>query len=88
MNRAGDYSVCTEAQSTVPRQEEEIVLHSLRGGNLAGEHEVQFSGQNEILRISHTAFNRDVFAVGALAAARYLVGQKPGLYNMKDLIKK
>ena len=46
------------------------------------------SGQNEILRISHTAFNRDVFAVGALAAARYLVGQKPGLYNMKDLIKK
>ena len=68
------------------RDKKEIGISSVRGGNVVGEHEVGFYCENEIITLNHTATSRDVFANGALAAARYLIGKAPGLYSMKDVV--
>ncbi len=68
------------------RQPQEIGVHALRGGTVTGEHEVCFFGTSERIRISHSAENRGVFAAGALRAAEFLVGQRPGLYTMADVV--
>lgn len=68
------------------RQPQEIGVHALRGGTVTGEHEVCFFGTSERIKISHTAENRGVFAAGALRAAEFLIGQKPGLYSMADVV--
>lgn len=72
---------------TAKRKENEIGVHSVRGGAIVGEHEVIFAGQGEVVEISHSALSRDVFAYGAVRAARYLVGKKPGLYSMRDVVE-
>jgi 4-hydroxy-tetrahydrodipicolinate reductase len=59
---------------------------SIRGGTVAGEHDVMFLGPEERLIISHRAESRMIFARGALAAARFLVGKPAGLYSMRDVI--
>ena len=69
------------------RSKNEIGFSSVRGGNIVGEHTVAFYGENETLEITHKAYSREVFAEGALNAAKYIVNKKPGMYNMKDLIK-
>lgn len=63
-----------------------IGFASLRGGTVAGDHDVLFLGQEERLILSHKAESRMIFARGALAAARFLAGQKPGLYAMSDVV--
>lgn len=68
------------------RGQNEIGIHSVRGGSIVGEHEVIFAGQDEVIRISHSAYSRDVFAVGAIRAALFLADQKPGLYSMSDML--
>lgn len=73
-------------QKREPRSKKEIGFSSIRGGNIVGEHSVKFFGENETLEITHTAYSRQVFAEGAIKAAKYLVNQKPGLYNMKNLV--
>jgi 4-hydroxy-tetrahydrodipicolinate reductase len=60
---------------------------SLRGGSVAGDHDVMFLGPSERLILSHRAENRLIFARGALAAARFLVGKPAGLYSMRDVIE-
>lgn len=70
------------------RRKQEIGVHALRGGTVTGEHEVLFLGTSERVKISHSAENRSVFAAGALKAAEFLVGQKPGLYSMDDVVGK
>lgn len=70
------------------RKKQEIGVHALRGGTVTGEHEVCFFGTSERIRISHSAENRSVFAAGALRAAEFLAGQKPGLYSMDDVVGK
>jgi 4-hydroxy-tetrahydrodipicolinate reductase len=64
-----------------------IGFASLRGGTVAGDHDVLFLGPDERLILSHRAENRMVFARGALAAARFLVGRPAGLYSMRDVIR-
>ena len=59
---------------------------SLRGGSVAGEHVVILAGQGERLELGHRADSRMIFARGALAAARFLVGKPAGLYSMRDVI--
>jgi 4-hydroxy-tetrahydrodipicolinate reductase len=59
---------------------------SLRGGTVAGDHDVIFLGPDERLILSHRAENRMIFARGALAAARFLAGKPAGLYSMRDVI--
>lgn len=68
------------------RERGSIGFASLRGGSVAGDHDVMFLGSDERLILSHRAENRMIFARGALAAARFLVGQPAGLYSMRDVI--
>lgn len=68
------------------RAEGAIGFASLRGGTVAGDHDVIFAGQEERLILSHRAESRDIFARGALAAARYLHGRPAGLYSMRDVV--
>ncbi len=64
----------------------EIGLHSLRGGTVVGEHDVSFFGKDEILTITHQAHSKQVFGMGALRAAQYIMQKQPGLYNMHDIV--
>lgn len=71
-----------------PRGDHEIGISSLRGGTIVGEHEVIFAGLDEVIEIKHTAYSRDVFAAGAVKAAKFIVTTKiPGMYDMQDLLK-
>ena len=68
------------------RTKDEIAVMALRGGDIVGEHVVGFYNDGEFLRLSHTATSRDTFAKGAIKAAIWLAGQKPGLYKIKDCL--
>ena len=68
------------------RTNSEIGIHSVRGGTVVGEHQVQFIGNDEIVEVSHRAFSKQVFVQGALRAAQYICGKKNGLYNMKNVV--
>lgn len=69
------------------RDKKEIGMSSIRGGNIVGEHTVQFIGDFETFEIKHTSYSRNVFAEGSLKAAEFIVKQKPGLYCMEDMSK-
>jgi 4-hydroxy-tetrahydrodipicolinate reductase len=69
------------------REKGAIGFASVRGGTVAGEHDVIFAGSNERLVLSHRAENRMIFAKGALAAASFLAGKPAGLYSMHDVIR-
>ena len=64
----------------------EIGIHALRGGTVAGEHSVFFFGVDETLEFKHSATSRRIFAAGAMRAARFVVNQPAGLYNMDDVL--
>lgn len=68
------------------RRREEIGIHSIRGGNLVGEHEVIFAGTDEVITISHSARSKAIFATGAFKAARFIIDKDAGLYGMDNLI--
>ncbi len=68
------------------RDEKEIGIHSIRGGTIVGEHEVIFAGHDEVFRLSHSAGSKEIFAVGALKAALFIVGKPVGLYSMSDMM--
>ena len=69
------------------RNKREIGIHAVRGGNIVGEHEVMFAGEDEILTVSHSARSRKVFAVGAVKAAKWICGKPAGLYSMADMLE-
>ncbi len=71
----------------VKRPENEIGIHSVRGGTIVGEHDIIFAGNNETVTISHSAASRSIFATGAVNAAKFIVNKEPKLYDMNDLIK-
>jgi 4-hydroxy-tetrahydrodipicolinate reductase len=68
------------------RSPEEIGVHSMRGGDVVGDHTVIFANVGERVELTHKASSRDTFANGALRAAAWLVKQKPGLYDMQDVL--
>ena len=68
-----------------PREKQEIGLHAVRGGTIVGEHEVLFAGPDEVISLSHSAQSRDVFAQGAVRAAKFLSKKSVGFYSMDDL---
>ncbi len=70
----------------VPRKRGEIGMHALRSGDIVGKHTISFGTVGEELALTHTATTRDVFAKGALHAARWLVGKPVGRYGMKDVL--
>ena len=63
-----------------------INFNSIRKGEIIGEHEVTFSSGKEIIKLNHEAFDRSLYSDGALAAAKWLINKKPGLYSMRDLL--
>jgi 4-hydroxy-tetrahydrodipicolinate reductase len=69
-----------------PRPDGSIGFASLRGGSVVGEHQVILAGPGERITLSHSAEDRSIFAKGALAAARWGQGKKPGLYGMTDVL--
>lgn len=77
---------CDRSQVRQKRGDRELGLHAIRGGTIVGEHTVLFAGGEETISIHHSAQSRNVFARGALAAARFLPGKPAGHYDMKDLI--
>lgn len=72
----------------IGKRGEEIGVHSVRGGTIAGEHTVLFAGEDEILEITHQAHSKQIFATGAVIAAQFAAKQDPGLYDMNDVLFK
>ncbi len=68
------------------RNQNEIGIHAVRGGNIVGEHEVLFAGLNESLTFKHEAFDRAVFAEGAVKASKYISTKTNGLFDMSDML--
>ena len=68
------------------RTGKEVGLHSIRGGDVVGDHTVTFAGTGERLELTHKAASRETFALGALRAARWVVGKPAGLYSMEDVL--
>lgn len=71
----------------VGKRGKEIGLHAVRGGTIVGEHEVMFAGEDEIITLSHSARSKRVFAVGAIRAAKWLIGKPAGKYDMNDVLE-
>ena len=68
------------------RPHDEIGIHSIRGGTAVGEHEIIFAGYNETIKLSHCAQSKELFAAGAVNAAKFIQNKEPGLYGMSDMI--
>lgn len=92
---ADEISKCTENRTQYiydrhchrrSRNKNEIGIHSIRGGNIIGQHEVIFAGDSEILTIIHHANSRDLFARGALKCCEFIKNKKAGMYSMSDLV--
>ena len=80
-------TVYDRSQIRQKRGEHEIGVSSVRGGTIVGEHEVMFCGPDEVITFKHSIYSREVFANGAIAAARFMAGVKePGMYDMRDVI--
>ena len=71
-----------------PRSPGETGIHSMRGGDVAGDHQLHLLGKGERLLLSHSAAGRRTFAAGALKAAEYINGKAPGIYTMDDLMRR
>ena len=69
------------------RGKHEIGISAVRGGNIVGDHDVIFAGNNEVIEINHRALSRNIFAEGAIRAAIYLVGKPAGLYDMDKMVE-
>ncbi len=68
------------------RRQNEIGIHAVRGGTIVGEHEVIFAGTDEVIELKHSAASKEVFAVGAVKAAKFMNGKSAGMYSMDDLL--
>jgi 4-hydroxy-tetrahydrodipicolinate reductase len=68
------------------RPKGQIGIHAVRGGDIVGDHTVLFAGDGERIELRHMAHSRQTFAQGALRAALFLKGKKPGLYTMTDVL--
>ncbi len=68
------------------RDRKELGFSAVRGGTIVGEHEVIFAGKDEVVEFTHSAYSKEVFAVGALKAAKFIKDKKPGKYDMQDVM--
>ncbi|OQW46007.1 MAG: 4-hydroxy-tetrahydrodipicolinate reductase [Proteobacteria bacterium SG_bin6] len=82
----GELAVIGRAGLTGDRAEGTIGIASLRGGSVAGDHQVVFAGPGERIELGHRAENREIFAHGAITAARWLAGRAPGRYTMAQVL--
>lgn len=86
LGRSGEDFVYERHGQVGARTAREIGIQALRGGDVVGEHTVFFFGEGERVELTHRATSRDQFAKGALRAANWVVGQRPGLYDMADVL--
>lgn len=89
INEALDSKYSYQYDRSVRRQSRdpyEIGISAVRGGTIVGEHEVFFAGMDEVIEFKHTAYSRNIFAKGAIQAARFLDGKPAGFYDMSDVI--
>ncbi|WP_213818183.1 4-hydroxy-tetrahydrodipicolinate reductase [Garciella nitratireducens] len=68
------------------RNKNDIGIHAIRGGTIVGEHTIVYAGLDEIIEIKHTALSKNIFAAGAIKAAKYIADKENGLYDMKKLL--
>jgi 4-hydroxy-tetrahydrodipicolinate reductase len=90
INQQLDHSmnfIYDRSQSREKRKNSEIGISAIRGGTIPGEHSVFFAGKDEIVELKHTALSRDVFGMGAIKAAEYIVNKQKGIYDMKSMLK-
>jgi len=81
------YTFCYDRSNVhEKRPKKEIGIHAIRGGTFVGEHEILFAGNDEFISLKHQATSKEVFAVGAIKAAKFLAAKATGLYNMEHLI--
>ena len=81
-----DIGVYGRHSTNTLRKKDEIGLFSIRAGDIVGDHTVYFAGPGERIELTHRAHSRNTFASGALRAAKWVVDQKPGLYDMIDVL--
>jgi 4-hydroxy-tetrahydrodipicolinate reductase len=82
----GEVGVYGRKGITPGRSPKEIGIHTVRAGDIVGDHRVMFGGMGETLEISHHAQSRETFARGSIRAAQWVVSQPPGLYDMQDVL--
>jgi 4-hydroxy-tetrahydrodipicolinate reductase len=87
VNAVGHGKPVLESHCAQPRKKEEIIIHSIRSGEVIGEHTIIFECGYERIELKHTVHSRDAFAQGVLMGAKFLAKQTPGLYSLKDLFK-
>ncbi len=78
--------VYDRSQVRVKRERNELGYSAVRGGTIVGDHEVIFAGKDEVVEFKHSAHSKEVFAVGAIKAAKFIKGKKTGLYDMQDVM--
>ena len=87
VNYEAEY-VFDRSQVRQPRDSREIGISAVRGGTIPGEHSVIFAGTDEVIEFKHTVYSREVFAAGAVKAAKFMAGvTEPGMYDMGDVLK-
>ena len=79
--------VYNRSDRRMERGKKELGISAVRAGSIPGTHDVIFAGQDEVIEIRHIAYSRSIFGVGAVSAAKYLAGKKPGMYDMQDVIQ-
>jgi 4-hydroxy-tetrahydrodipicolinate reductase len=84
-NATGYPQVCMGVSLQEPRSKDSVIIHSIRAGNIVGEHLIVFTCDEERIELKYQAFSRDAYAKGALKAARFLAAKPPGLYYFKDV---
>ena len=83
---SGTAKTLAEILKAAQKIQDEIPIQSIREGEVVGEHTVIFTGPGERLELTHRAASREIFARGALRAAKWIVGRPPGLYSMQDVL--
>jgi 4-hydroxy-tetrahydrodipicolinate reductase len=84
---SGTAKTLAEVLKAANRTQSEIPIQSIREGDVVGEHTVILSGPSERLELTHRAASREIFARGALRAAKWIINQPPGLYSMQDVLR-
>lgn len=78
--------VYDRSQVRQKRDRRELGFSAVRGGTIVGDHEVIFAGKDEVIEFTHSAYSKEVFAVGAVKAAKFMKGRKAGKYDMQDVM--
>lgn len=77
---------CMYGREGMTDRKDEIGVHVVRGGDIVGDHTVLFAANNEVIELSHRAYDRAVFAHGVIRATRFISGKSPGIYSMDDVL--